>query len=753
MKLIARLCALLVVCLPVVTAAQPVLTGITPTGASYSIRVPPNWQPGGGLVMVNHGYSFDFDNSVSPGPLVDLQLAQGYAVIASGFRVRGWALGVAADDNWALYQQFVAQFGVPGELFAVGGSMGGLISLKQAEDPRFRPLVDGVYALCPPALGSASWEFGFDLKLGYDAICRGVGGGEFSRGSAPYSWALDLAQIPEDLGDLALDGPLVRALARIQQCTGLLGPSFLRTPPQRDRLADLKRFSGITNEDFLILNLGYAVFAMADLLRGPDQLAGANPFDNLGLDYTAGRGEFNNPNLQAQIERAAREPLATLALRASSDVRGAIDAPVVSLHTSGDQLVLAEHQSWLRQVLEPQKLLSAIVSEVQPTHCNFNRAELVAGWETLRSAAGGAPLADAQALQQRCEALVSSGAEPGPCRIAPRYKIDPIGVNLGQRAQIPGWRSPGIWQAPGALDGALDTVLLSEVSARADQRSARGEARLGWHGWLRDHPSGALIERWAVADAQVYGNGYSVPALARPLAGRFGTPSTAADTQAFAQLAFWIEPAPGATPAVNAALARLDGLADLGLRARTQRYSQRVINGPGQPLAGLPAPADAASLAPYAASAEFADGFGGRIWLLLGDAPGAPPGSRAWLEWWTFDPQGAQVRLYGSASGTISGAWTFAVRQARSDAAAGRAWGEVQIETSACAGAARVTYAALDPTWGGGIIGAQKTRRAFAANCPAPDASASVTSKAAPARAPPPGGLANPGNQRLPALH
>lgn len=257
--------------------APTTLTGTTPGGANYTIRVPAGWQPGGPLVMVHRGYSFDFDDDVSTGPLAELQLSQGYAIAASGLRTRGWALFDAIDDNWALYQRFVQLVGEPGRVIAAGGSMGGLVSLKQAEDPRFADRIDAVYALCPPAAGSRAWESGFDLKLSYDAICRGVGGGEFPRGDEPWPWALNLADVPDDLSNLALDGPMVRALARIQQCTGLLVPSFLRTPPQRDRLADLKRISGIDDDEFLALNLGYATFGLAELVRAPDKLAGQNP--------------------------------------------------------------------------------------------------------------------------------------------------------------------------------------------------------------------------------------------------------------------------------------------------------------------------------------------------------------------------------------------------------------------------------------------------------------------------------------------
>lgn len=706
-------------------SAATVLTGTTPGGANYTIRVPAGWQSGGPLVMVNRGYSFDFDDDVSTGPLTELQLAQGYAIAASGLRASGWALFHAIDDNWELYQRFVQLVGEPGRVIVAGGSMGGLVSLKQAEDPRFADRVQAVYALCPPAAGSRAWESGFDLKLAYDAVCRGVGGGEFPRGDEPYPWVLNLADVPEDLSDLSLNGPMVRALARIQQCTGLLVPSFLRTPPQRDRLRDLKRLSTIDDDDFLATNLGYAVFGLADLVRAPDKLAGANPFDNRGIDYGANRGPLANPSIDARIARVAREPFATLRLREVSDLRGAGRAPIVSLHTSGDQLTIPEHQEILRALYPGPRLLSAIVTEPVPSHCSFTRAELVAGWNATVAAAGGAPLPDVAGLQARCEALVASGAEPGPCRIDPRAKVGALDARIRPRIDAPTYRPGGLWVATGANPLVPDALVVHEV----DRRSAlgppvAGEARVAWFGWLRDVVSGALVPRWVVGDGERYGNAIVVRDARVGSGGRFGTAWIAPDeaTATFGRLELWLDPAlAGGEPAsVGRAWMRLIGPPSLGLTSREQRYAQARILGPSTPLAQQAALPPESLLAPFAEAAWFADGFGGQLALTLGDRGQQNGAITARLDWFTFDRDGHPVHLHGESATRVGDAWRFELRRADPLDPAGLAWGEATIAAPPCDETATLRWTALDPAFGSGEIAAPRMRSAFPNGCRSP---------------------------------
>ena len=150
--------------------------------------------------MYQHGLDFGgADPDPSLGPLKDLQISEGYAVAASSYRQRGWALFTAPDDNAELLTVFKQLVGTPGAIVPFGASLGGLISLKMAEDSRFAP-VPGVYAACPPAAGTRAWDEAIDLRLAYDVICKGAG--ELPTGDPPTPWAYNLGDIPSDLSDL-----------------------------------------------------------------------------------------------------------------------------------------------------------------------------------------------------------------------------------------------------------------------------------------------------------------------------------------------------------------------------------------------------------------------------------------------------------------------------------------------------------------------------------------------------------------------
>ncbi len=393
--------------------AVQTLSGQTASGAYYQIQVPDGWKAGDSLVLFQHGLSFD-GATPNPdlGPLADLQLQEGYAVAASSYSQRAWALFNAPDDNAQLLAVFKQKVGAPGAIIPWGGSLGGLISLKLAEDPRFAP-VPGVLSLCPPAAGSRTWDFGIDARLAYDVVCKDVNSaGQLPTGAAPLTWAYDLSDIPNDLSDLSDKVKLAQTLLPVNVCTGLNLPSILRNDAMQRRLDQLKTFAHISDDDFFLTDMAYATFGLSDLVRAPDKLSGLNPFTTTGVVYS-------DPAIQAGIARIDPDPFAQLYLRWASDFRGRVDpaTKVISMHTSRDELVIPAHQSVLRATLPAAQLTSALVNESTPTHCGFTTAEGVAAWEALRRwIAGGAQPAIAD-LQSGCQALVAGGAAQGPCRI------------------------------------------------------------------------------------------------------------------------------------------------------------------------------------------------------------------------------------------------------------------------------------------------------------------------------------------------
>lgn len=394
-------------------------TGQAPSGAWYRIQAPDDWKPGDALVLFQHGLTFNQpDGPPSLGPLKSVMLAEGYAVAASAFNQRGWAVFTAIDDNRELVAVFEQKLGLPGEIVPFGGSLGGLLALKLAEAPGFPP-VRMAYSLCPAAAGSRIWDTAIDLRLAYDVVCKEAG--DLKKGSPPLTWALNLRDIPDDLGDLQDQARVLPTLVDVVQCTGVGLPDSLRNGAMDRRRRELMDFAQITDEKFFVTTLGYAIYVMSDLVRAPDKLGGRNPFTTAGVDYGS------DASIQADIARIVADPRAAAQLRQVSDFRGRVGAAkILSMHTSRDQLVIPSNQEFVRKALPADQVTSVLVDEDEPSHCGFTEPEGIAGWEALRAWRDGAAQPSATSLQESCEQLVALGYVSGACRFDPESAIAPF---------------------------------------------------------------------------------------------------------------------------------------------------------------------------------------------------------------------------------------------------------------------------------------------------------------------------------------
>ena len=406
MKRWMRAACVVLALLPVLPAwAVRDLKGQAPSGAYYHIAAPDGWQAGGKLVLYQHGLSFaPPDNDPGLGPLRDIALQEGYAIATSSYSQRGWAVFRAIDENRELLQIFTQQVGAPGEIVPFGGSLGGLVALKLAEQPDFQPLVKGVLALCPPVAGSRAWDSGLDLRLAYDHVCKDVGDGDLKRGAQPYPWAYNLNDIPNDIDNVETNPDVLTALYNVTKCTGVSLPQSLRTSGMRQRLARLSELTHITDDDFLLTNIAYSTFILSDVLRAADKMGGRNPFGNIGAVYA-------DPDIDANILRVTPQPAAAVQFKWLSDFQGGVgNTKILSVHTSGDQLVIPAHQSVLRSLVPANQLVSTAVNEAEPSHCGFGTREGLAAWEALRAWKDGGTKPDANSLQQACLAAPGTDA-------------------------------------------------------------------------------------------------------------------------------------------------------------------------------------------------------------------------------------------------------------------------------------------------------------------------------------------------------
>lgn len=415
-KYTAAACALLFAfCIFQTAAAQTELSGQTPGGAFYAIAVPDAWN--GTLVIWNHGYSFSEPSAdVDLGPLAELQLAEGYAVAASSYRQSQWAVFRTRKDLEELVRVFRKEVGTPREVIITGASLGGIVTAAALERANLGNVV-GAFPFCGVLAGSRVWDGALDIRLGYDAVCSDVPGAAIPGGATGKPSEF----FPITNEEIAL---------ATHACTGILAPPSLRTPEQQARLDKLLAELEIP-ENFLLTDMVFSVVGLADLTFDHGKLRGKRGVGNLGVTY-------DDPDINASIERVRAHPGGARRLQNNYRPQGEVgDVKIVSLHTDKDGLVTVENEKEYQDVVDAGQLTTAIVVEEEATHCGFNAAEVIAGWESLRGWLAGLPQPSAAGIQQACSAIVGAGLAPGPCRIDPDFVVPDMDTRVPPRSNTP----------------------------------------------------------------------------------------------------------------------------------------------------------------------------------------------------------------------------------------------------------------------------------------------------------------------------
>jgi pimeloyl-ACP methyl ester carboxylesterase len=153
---IALVLALLSPALPAV--ADEDFSGSLANGTQWIAVVPDDWN--GTLLLHSHGYLPSFVPFPNPAPTIDSipaaaeLLGLGYAVAASSYADKGWALPTAPQDQVASLQAAIEAIGTePGMVLAYGTSMGGLVTAQLAESAG--DVIDGAMPTCGIVAGGA----------------------------------------------------------------------------------------------------------------------------------------------------------------------------------------------------------------------------------------------------------------------------------------------------------------------------------------------------------------------------------------------------------------------------------------------------------------------------------------------------------------------------------------------------------------------------------------------------------------------
>ena len=162
--------------------ARPIsVTGVHPSGATYAIEVPRNWN--GTLLTFSPGYGQGAGPQHLPADLGgepaarNWLLAHGYALAGTRPYGDGWAVAETLRGSADTLAEFADVAGTPATTLAWGGSMGGAVAAGLAE--RRPDLIDGALPYCasvagPVAMLNQSLDAAFVFKTllapGDDAV-------------------------------------------------------------------------------------------------------------------------------------------------------------------------------------------------------------------------------------------------------------------------------------------------------------------------------------------------------------------------------------------------------------------------------------------------------------------------------------------------------------------------------------------------------------------------------------------------------
>ena len=362
-------------------------------GAIYTFEVPHNWN--GALFLYSHGY-------VTPGSALAAAdvgdpvtgtwlLGHGYALAGSSYATTGWAIQQALPDQISTLNVFDRQVGTPARTIAWGHSLGGIITAGLIQDYPGR--FSAALPMCGVLAGGvATWNAGLDGAFAFQQLIDpSVQVVNIANPTANLTGAEQAAAAAQQTAQGRARLALAAALGDEPGWFTPLSPE----PAAGDSATqELNQYLWDTRVDF---PFGFALRAELEAR------AGGNPSWNTGVDYYRQLARSANLREVIALYRAAglslRGDLATLnrAPRVSADpsaVRylaqnisftGDISVPVLTMHTTGDGLVIPENEqayaSVVRRADNARLLRQVFVSRAG--HCAFTPAETITAVQAL----------------------------------------------------------------------------------------------------------------------------------------------------------------------------------------------------------------------------------------------------------------------------------------------------------------------------------------------------------------------------------
>jgi pimeloyl-ACP methyl ester carboxylesterase len=372
-----------------VSAATTTLTGTFKDGASYEIQVPASWN--GTLFLYSHGYV----TPGSPNPATDVGdpvtggwlLAHGYALAGSSYASTGWAIQQALPDQIHTLNVFDRKVGRPARTIAWGHSLGGIITAGLIQ--RYPSRFSAALPMCGVLSGGvATWNTALDAAFAFQQLVDPSGG-------------LQLVNITDPIANLtaaekAAAGAQATAQGRARLAlAGALGdtPGWFTPLSAQPAATD---FTGQEANQYLWDT--EVTFPFVFALRAElEARAGGNVSWNTGVNYARDLRKSADLREVRALYKAAglslRTDLRTLdkASRIKPDRKavrylsryitfnGRLPVPVLTMHTTGDGLVVPENEQAYASVVRragDSRLLRQIFVH-RAGHCAFTPAETI----------------------------------------------------------------------------------------------------------------------------------------------------------------------------------------------------------------------------------------------------------------------------------------------------------------------------------------------------------------------------------------
>ena len=378
---------------PATPAGTKQYTGKFKDGATYLIQVPSGWN--GTLFLYSHGYvvpgannpAMDVGDPLTGGWL----LSHGYALAGSSYATAGWAVQQALPDQIHTLNTFDKLVGQPEQTIAWGHSLGGMITagLIQQYPTRFTAALP----MCGVVSGGiATWNTALDAEFAFQQLIDPkVSLVHITNPGANLTEAENAAaaaqQTPQGQARLAL----VSALADTPGWFAPLSPK----PAANDYTAqEANQYSWGSQVTFPF------VF---DLRAELEARAGGNPSWNTGVNYVSDLLKsadlkevvalYNAAGLNLNTDlatlnaapRISADPAAKAYLEKYITYTGDLRIPVLTMHTTGDGLVVPENEQAYRAAVakagKSELLRQVFVSRAG--HCAFTPAETITAAQVL----------------------------------------------------------------------------------------------------------------------------------------------------------------------------------------------------------------------------------------------------------------------------------------------------------------------------------------------------------------------------------